>query len=521
MDVFALSVFLVLQIFSVVLSAVVVCVAITKRRIQRSLNYILYAVATLMCALGYLLEITAPTLEAAVVACKVQYLGVPYLGVFYYLFARDYCNLPPHSRTARALLLAFPAAATLLVFTWPAQRLFYAGLSFTAATGLPHLVVSPGPLYFPHLLYGYALALISAFLVVRSLMRGRRRQARRATASLVSFGVASALVLGFQVCKFAAPPASGFDLMPLVFSLHIAALGLFFVRFRLSEWTVLGRDSIVENMKDAFILVDGEGRYLDANRQARRFLPGLAEIAPGASLTEADAIPKALGHNTAAVNEFTVTDDTGGEVHLRATRTPLVADGRVVGTSILVYDVSEIYQLMTELRQMATLDSLTGIYNRGTFFMYAQRDFDLALRKGEAASLLMMDLDHFKKVNDEHGHLAGDQVLVGLAGILKARLRHTDITGRYGGEEIAVWLPGANISGAALIADVIRRALEHTVFESEKGRFNVTLSIGVAGLDAARHQTLEALIADADTALYVAKTGGRNQVVTFSLDNGE
>lgn len=110
----------------------------------------------------------------------------------------------------------------------------------------------------------------------------------------------------------------------------------------------------------------------------------------------------------------------------------------------MFYDVTQLHQLMNDLHEMATHDGLTGLLNRATFFRYAQRDFELARRAEQDISVLMLDIDFFKNVNDQHGHQCGDEVLSQVADILRERLRRTDICGRYGGEEFCVLLPGAD-----------------------------------------------------------------------------
>jgi diguanylate cyclase (GGDEF)-like protein len=142
-------------------------------------------------------------------------------------------------------------------------------------------------------------------------------------------------------------------------------------------------------------------------------------------------------------------------------------------------------------------------------------EFQRARRYDTPLTILMADLDHFKTVNDEYGHLGGDAVLRGVSGLLTAQLRTTDIGGRYGGEELIVLLPQNSVDGAAVMAERWRESIEAASFELNDGRkAAVTVSIGVAGYDAGQEEPCD-LVAAADSALYLAKQKGRNRVERF------
>jgi diguanylate cyclase (GGDEF)-like protein len=172
-------------------------------------------------------------------------------------------------------------------------------------------------------------------------------------------------------------------------------------------------------------------------------------------------------------------------------------------------------RIMQALEEQATTDGLTGLVNHRTF----QERFAIMLGRAErhdfAVSLLLTDIDHFKKVNDTHGHPTGDEVLRRVAGILKASARKIDIVARYGGEEFALVLEATDRVGAGQLAERIRHEVAQQTFQSSKGAFNATLSIGVATYPADAQAKAE-IIANADQALYAAKHGGRNRTVLHS-----
>ncbi|MDR1647094.1 MAG: diguanylate cyclase [Zoogloeaceae bacterium] len=170
---------------------------------------------------------------------------------------------------------------------------------------------------------------------------------------------------------------------------------------------------------------------------------------------------------------------------------------------------------MGKLRHIANHDALSGLYNRATFFEFAQKNFALSCRSDHKASALMIDIDFFKKVNDNYGHETGDKVIAEFAKALRTRLRKTDFCGRYGGEEFVVWMPETPIAGARIAAEDLRKTVEKLRFTSTEGKiFGITISIGVAHMED-NAPTLETVIHCADIALYDAKRQGRNQVCLF------
>jgi len=165
---------------------------------------------------------------------------------------------------------------------------------------------------------------------------------------------------------------------------------------------------------------------------------------------------------------------------------------------------------------VATTDPLTGIYNRGFFDETLRREFEIAVRRRWPLSVALIDLDHFKDINDTYGHPAGDAVLVAIARAAMAQLRQTDALARYGGEEFAMILPDTSQEQGVAILERLKEAIAAIRYRDEQGlQVKVTASIGVAtfGEGASMFAAPDELLKAADRALYVAKRGGRNRVV--------
>lgn len=168
------------------------------------------------------------------------------------------------------------------------------------------------------------------------------------------------------------------------------------------------------------------------------------------------------------------------------------------------------------MTRLARLDSLTELYNRRTFIELAERELIRCQRMQRGMALLMIDLDNFKRINDSHGHVVGDQALCHVKSVVEACLRGGDIFARYGGEEFVVLLPETNDEGASSLAERLRLSIaNHPV----AGSIPVTASIGIASVSVVTPDcTLDSLLARADRALYAAKAGGRNQLAIADDD---
>lgn len=183
--------------------------------------------------------------------------------------------------------------------------------------------------------------------------------------------------------------------------------------------------------------------------------------------------------------------------------------------------------LIEETQRLATVDAITGLRNRRAFLEIVERDVSRARRYGDALTVILVDIDHFKRVNDTFGHAAGDAVLTAVGHALAHIGRASDCPARWGGEEFVVALPSTNIDGGLIAAEKLRSALESLVISSSSGaRIPITASFGVASCRGT--DTIEALIDRADRAMYAAKSGGRNRVVREALpdeagpeENGE
>jgi len=174
------------------------------------------------------------------------------------------------------------------------------------------------------------------------------------------------------------------------------------------------------------------------------------------------------------------------------------------------------FQRFSTIKNIAIYDTLTGLYNRRYFEERLGVEAQKSFYGGTSLSLVMVDIDLFKKVNDTFGHTEGDQVLGKISSLLKTSVRKKDTVARYGGEEFILILPEAGLEESFVIAERIRRLVENTPFEVGQAQVNLTLSMGISNFPSHRAKSKEELVKMADQALYDAKRGGRNKVCIFA-----
>lgn len=287
--------------------------------------------------------------------------------------------------------------------------------------------------------------------------------------------------------------------------------------------------AIIETEPECVKILDRNGTLLQMNRA-------------GLDMVEADTDAQVLGHQLTeivapeyrdaflAVNDKVIHGDTGslvfeiiglkgGRRWLDTHAVPMRnAEGDITGVLAVTRDITAQKKIEQELQEMAQTDFLTGLTNRRHFMLLAEQELSRTLRYGGALSILMLDIDHFKQINDAFGHKYGDVVLQRFAAATRQGLRDIDILGRIGGEEFAVVLPQTDSNQAQEVAERLRLTAADTEVEigsAHGDRLHFTVSIGVASL-AGVGVTIDMLLSQADLALYQAKNSGRNRVCVYT-----
>lgn len=266
------------------------------------------------------------------------------------------------------------------------------------------------------------------------------------------------------------------------------------------------------------IIIHSEGRIIDCNDAAVELYGLSKEALIGKRVIDLVAPPPRLKDE----DDWTLhaTDKAVEGVHLRADgKVPVEVRSRAIelkGDAALVTAVRDITahkQMEAYLKNIANSDALTGVGNRRYFLEAGKKEYARARRYAQPLSLVMMDIDKFKNINDTYGHDIGDIALKALADICVETLRTSDLFARLGGEEFAAILPSTEIEGAFLLAERLRICVEEMVTPSSKGDIRYTISMGVTQMRGDEGEDIEIMLNRSDKGLYEAKEGGRNRVV--------
>jgi len=280
----------------------------------------------------------------------------------------------------------------------------------------------------------------------------------------------------------------------------------------LADLVPVARDVVFDNLSDGLVVLDGKGRLVDVNREGVRLL-GLAGPIPVGRIGA--TIHPLL--TTDRVGEVEVETEDGSGRYISLQFTPFVATRRSVGgTIVIVRDVTErvsmallLEEQKRDLERLAMTDVLTGLYNRRHAAHALETECARAKRYNQPLSVAMVDLDHFKQVNDVHGHATGDRVLKAAAEAMVAAVRGTDVVARWGGEEFVLILPNAGEEYSEKVVERVRQAAHQAIRETTG--LEVTMSAGLA--DYLPGESIDGLLDRADGYLYQAKEQGRDRLV--------
>jgi len=312
------------------------------------------------------------------------------------------------------------------------------------------------------------------------------------------------------------------DLIPkldniIVFFL-VSAILFFIAVFRYEAFQILpiAHDLIVQNINSGILVLNRTGHVVEVNPYARFLIGSESRYAIGKPLDVVLGDWPRLNYSPElkeqVEQEISLSTQEGTSFFL-VQISPIRNHRSIsIGHVLVFVDITDRKFAEMELQRLARTDALTGVTNRRRFFEVAETHFARAQRYNHPLAIMMLDMDHFKQVNDRYGHLAGDLILQTVATECQSHLRGSDVFARYGGEEFICLLPEQDGAGAFETAEKIRKILEQAQTWYESQPICVTASVGLAVLREEVDLTLEELIDRADQALYSSKSNGRNKV---------
>lgn len=470
-------------------------------------------------SLGYAFEIAATEVETKLFWANLQFAGIGAAPLLWLKTIMRLLRAETRSERGLNLLWLIPIATVFLAFTDQYHGLFRHRYALVTVLNLLLLESDYGwwhdLLFVP---YQYALYFAALVLLIRSSLEARPFYRRRYLYMLM---VALLPLTGSLFYVFGVEPFTLFNPSPIFLTVAVVIFSVLVFRHRLFDVRPVARASIVENLAEGVLVLDGRLRIVDFNPAAQHIFPILAENSIGMLGTTLFGTGGDLGRllqgSPGESTHYTV--GSGEEQRqYRCSRTVVRANRRRELATILIFnDETEERRLLKKLEDLASMDALTGLANRRTIFVRFEQELERARRHGHPIAVIIMDLDHFKRVNDSYGHAVGDEVLRVTGVTLRESVRSGDVIGRYGGEEFALCLPETTPEAAMQFAERLRRRIGEIRVPAGDREASLTASFGVCGRQRVTGEGLQELLRHADAALYRAKHLGRNRSVFCDL----
>lgn len=484
-----------------------------KERTNRNFFYFLCSLE--IWTVGFAFEILSPTLESKIFWANIQFLGLTTLPIFWLETVMSYTGLGKRMWKQLPLIPIFLLATNLVIWTNPLHHMFR-GHPQLETTSSPFLILvnDYGPWFYAYAAVGYLPFLFSFLLMGRAYHSGQRVYRRQIILLFVSVSVP----LGMDMLyTFDLSPIPNFNLTTMFFGLSATVIGAGLFRLRLFDLLPIVQDIVIENMADGVLVLDLQDRIVNINPAAREIIQAQVDSSMvGVSIRDATARTPELLKRLQGLNEGRGEIVLEGDpqkyfdINISLVKNP---PAKVIGRVVIFHEMTEQVHLFEEVKRLAMLDPLTEVYNRRHFFQTLVQEIMRVNRYGHSLGLIMLDLDHFKRVNDTYGHIVGDGVLKTVAKICRENVRVIDLVARYGGEEFVVLLPQTPLSQTRETAERLRRMIGDQPLHVHEFAITLTASVGGTSLPPGEEVSPEDLIESVDQNLYAAKAQGRNCVV--------
>lgn len=478
-----------------------------KQRNRLAGLFSLMCISMTIYVFGYAMELLSTDAEQIKFFITVEYFGFSFIPVLAFMLAYKFYFNRDLSLRLGIIISIIPFLTPLFNATNDFHHLFYKNFSTIEHKGFIVANYTKGIWHNIFSFYSYAILLVGIYIFFAA-WRKTHYCMRNQRFWLLIGSVAPLLASTYYLVR---PTDYGFDPIPFsMFFLSIAfAIAIF--KYEFLELKEIVRGYAFGQIKEGIMVLDDENRIIDFNNSGELTFEWLNFNNIGKSILEFEEGKKILEN----ISEFyEVEIKKRGEAKVYEFKvTPLREKGKIVGKVFLFQDITEQKLAIDRLNYIATHDTLSELYNRNKLMEEIEKALYLTKLNGEDFSILMLDIDYFKQVNDNHGHIVGDMVIKRVAHACKEILRAGDIIGRYGGEEFVVILPETDKKNAVNVAEKLRKHIADMDMKFMGKSITITVSIGVASVSSEdKGVTSQELMNRADMALYVAKNSGRNTV---------
>ncbi len=485
--------------------------SLSKQRNSYSGPFSIMCLAISIYIIGYGFELCATSIEQITFFVKLEYFGAPFMTAFWMIFAYKYHYKNKPSLKATILIMLFPFLTLFFSVTNEFHHLIYTDISAFEYQGHLLSILSKGPWYYVNIAYAYIIQIFAIYVFFNSWSNAEYKYGT--PAYWMFFG--SLWPAAVNIIYIAGLSPLGLDLTP--FGLSISAICFYIALFRYDflELKEIVKDVAFSEISEGIIVIDDKYRLIDFNKACKQIFEWLDLKNIGTDVSRFKEGRLLLEQHDDLFEMKLVNKNTQKYYEFR--KTVLTENNKNVGYVYFIQDVSKQKEMIQVLNDMANYDSMTQIYNRRRLMEEAEMALLQSRRFGYHISFLMIDIDHFKMVNDRYGHLAGDEVLKTLVNVCKDRIRRTDILGRFGGEEFLIIMPDTSRENVIKVAEEIRETMENTRTFFGDSTVMVTISIGISAVQIMDdNYSVDKLINNADIALYKAKNGGRNRICIYN-----
>lgn len=484
--------------------------SLSKQRNSLSAPFSIMCLAIAIYIIGYGLELQSDNIEQIKFFLKMEYFGAPFMSAFWMIFSYKFHFKKKASLKITMLIMALPFLTLFLSVTNEFHHLIYTNISAFEYGGYLVAKLSRGPWYFVNIAYAYSVQLFGIVVFFRAWRRAKYRLGTQAYWMFLG-SIWPGLV---NVIYIAGLSPLELDLTPFGLSLSAIFFYIALFRFDFLELKEIVKDVTFLEINEGIIVIDDKNRLIDFNKAGKKIFDWLDLKHIGTDFSTFKGGKEILEQKSDLFEMKLLNKTTQQYFEFR--KTALNENNKNVGYVYFIQDVSKQKEMIQVLNDMANYDSLTQIYNRRRLMEEAEKEMLKSRRNGHFISVIMIDIDHFKMINDRYGHLAGDKVLKTLAKVCKGRIRRTDIIGRFGGEEFLILLPETNKENAFKVATNIKESIANMKVILKAETISITISIGIeTAIITGENFSVDKLINNADMALYKAKNNGRNQISSY------
>ena len=462
-------------------------------------------------AFGYAFELISSSIKSFYIGLKLQYIGLSFLSIFWIYFALKLKNNIYPKLETLGFLLIVPITTCFLVMTNESHELFYSSINYIQSDDFSYFSTTKGPFYFFYILYTYAVLAYLGITLLFSYKNNKFQLKIQNKNMLIGLAIASFLNL-LYILKLS--PVD-LDLTPVGF-LFISI----YINKAIKSFEFLDIKDVIYkysygNIGEGILVLNSKNKIVDYNNAASNMLGIFDEKSFGRFIYETTLGAEIYEKSKKDIFEIVIENHKNSVFEFK--KSEILVDKRLIAYFYIISDITEKKNILRDLTLQATSDYLTGTLNRLGFFSNGEKELSRVTRYGGQFSLIAIDIDYFKKVNDTYGHGIGDEALKHISALITQNLRVSDSLGRLGGEEFGIILAETSLENAILYAEKIRKLIEESPVCSNEICVPLTISLGLThySQDSGKVEFAD-LLEKADKALYTSKNSGRNRYSVFN-----